>query len=507
MTDSLPPRKPLNLRSGGGASPAPRGGAKPWVVLVVDDDLAVHDVTRLIIGKMVFRNRPVQMHSAYSAAEALDMLHRLPDVAIILLDVVMETDDAGLRLVRTIREDLGNRTSRIILRTGQPGQAPEERVIVDYDINDYKAKSELTAQKLFSALVTGLRSYQDIVALETTRRGLEAILESADTLMKLPSMRQFAAGVLEQLGSFIGAVGDGILCAEIADGDTVPGPHCGIKVLACNGSFRDCSDCTLDNSCRHQTILTLIRQCLTEQRSIFTDDHAVLFIDGATTRAGVALIHGGGSLDEVDRRLIEVFVRKVSIGFQNVMLHENLERLVEQRTTQLASANRELERLATYDSLTELLNRRAFIARADTEIARSRRYQRPLALLALDIDHFKSVNDTYGHATGDQALREVAGCIQSVLRSNDLSARFGGEEFTILLPETPIGAAVEVAERLRLRIAALSIPTGTTPLTITISIGVTTLMPGDDYLDRLMARADACLYTAKHSGRNRVVRE
>ncbi len=498
MIDSHP-RTPVDLKNS--------GGARPWVMLVVDDDPTVHDAIRLIIGKMTFRNRPVQMHSAYSTAEALGLLRHISDVAIILLNMAMDSDETGLRLVRAIRDDLGNRTSRIILRTGQSGQRPDERVIVDYDIGDSLARSELTTQKLFPALVTGLRCYQNIVALETTRQGLEAILESADTLMTLPSMRQFAAGVLEQLGSLIGAVGDGILCADIVDKDAGPGPHCGIKVLAGNGSFRDCSDCTLDNTCRHQTVLPLIRQCLTEQRSLFTDDHAILFIDGVTTRAGVALIHGGGTLDDGDRRLIEMFVRKVSSGFQNVILHENLEHLVEQRTTQLASANRELERLATYDPLTELLNRRAFIARAATEIARSRRYQRPLALLALDIDHFKSVNDTHGHATGDQALREVAGCIQSVLRGNDLSARFGGEEFAILLPETQVGAAAEVAERLRLRIAALSIPTGNGPLTITTSIGVTTLMPGDDGLDRLMARADACLYAAKHGGRNRVVRE
>ena len=96
-----------------------------------------------------------------------------------LLDVVMESDDAGLRLVRHIRSELGNRRVRIILRTGQPGQAPERRVIVDYDINDYKAKTELTADKLFTSLTAALRAYQRLKRLDETRRGLEIIIDAA----------------------------------------------------------------------------------------------------------------------------------------------------------------------------------------------------------------------------------------------------------------------------------------------------------------------------------------
>ncbi len=108
-----------------------------------------------------------------------------PDVAVVLLDVIMESDTAGLELVEFIRKELKNDTVRIILRTGQPGQAPERRIIVDYDINDYKAKTELTADKLFTALTAALRSYQQLQRMIETRRGLEIIIEAAGDAVRL----------------------------------------------------------------------------------------------------------------------------------------------------------------------------------------------------------------------------------------------------------------------------------------------------------------------------------
>src|SRR6202008_2823276 len=137
----------------------------------------------------------------HSAAEGRALLKNDPNIAVILLDVVMETDDAGLRLVDYIRTQLKNETVRIILRTGQPGQAPERRVIVDYDINDYKAKTELTADKLFTSLTAALRSYQQLQRMVETRRGLEIIIEAASTLFDFKSMQRLAEGVLTQIGS------------------------------------------------------------------------------------------------------------------------------------------------------------------------------------------------------------------------------------------------------------------------------------------------------------------
>src|SRR6476659_11045311 len=138
-------------------------------------------------------------------------MHNHPDVAVVLLVVIMESDTAGLGLVEFIRKELKNETVRISLRTGQPGQAPERRVIVDYDINDYKAKTELTADKLFTSLTASLRSYQQLQRMVETRRGLEMIIEGAATLYDLKSMQKLAEGVLTQIASLLNVECGGIL--------------------------------------------------------------------------------------------------------------------------------------------------------------------------------------------------------------------------------------------------------------------------------------------------------
>ena len=146
-----------------------RTPAPPWTALVVDDDPAVHEVTRILLARASFENRRVTLHHAYSGEEARDFLGRHPETALVLLDVVMETDDAGLRLCGYIRETLGNHDIQIVLRTGQPGQAPEREVILNYEINGYFLKTELTAQKLHSIIICALRTWTYIKSLK--RRG------------------------------------------------------------------------------------------------------------------------------------------------------------------------------------------------------------------------------------------------------------------------------------------------------------------------------------------------
>ncbi len=143
-----------------------------WKILIADDEPEVHEVTKLALRKFEFRGKTLNLINAYSAQEAEQLLRVHPDMAVILLDVVMEADDSGLRLIETIRNELQNQLVRIILRTGQPGQAPEKKVIVEYDINDYKLKTELTSQRLFVTLVTALRSYHDLTLIETSRAEL-----------------------------------------------------------------------------------------------------------------------------------------------------------------------------------------------------------------------------------------------------------------------------------------------------------------------------------------------
>jgi diguanylate cyclase (GGDEF)-like protein/PAS domain S-box-containing protein len=165
----------------------------------------------------------------------------------------------------------------------------------------------------------------------------------------------------------------------------------------------------------------------------------------------------------------------------------------------------ELTRQAHIDYLTEVCNRRHFMERAEQELRRASRYNNKLAILMLDIDHFKLINDRYGHKVGDAALQVLTKLCQSTLRDIDILGRLGGEEFAVLLPETERSAAIEVAERLRAEIAKSNMPLeGGLPIQITVSIGVSSMMSPDDNIDVLLNRADKALYQAKNSGRDRV---
>lgn len=157
----------------GNKVPAQSISTDKWKILIVDDEQDIHKITKLVLKPLIYDNRSVEFFSAYSAVEAFSVLEKEPQIAIVLLDVVMETDDAGLVLVKRIREELKNSKVRIILRTGQPGQAPEKSVISKYDINDYKEKTELTTTKLFTSVISSLRSYRDIKTLDDQKKIIE----------------------------------------------------------------------------------------------------------------------------------------------------------------------------------------------------------------------------------------------------------------------------------------------------------------------------------------------
>jgi two-component system cell cycle response regulator len=162
---------------------------------------------------------------------------------------------------------------------------------------------------------------------------------------------------------------------------------------------------------------------------------------------------------------------------------------------------------AVTDPLTGLYNRRYLESHFERICGRLKDEGKAISLLMLDIDHFKKVNDTYGHDAGDQVLHSVAKKVVSNLRGFDTAVRFGGEEFVILLPDAPLSAAVNTAERLCNSIAAtpVAVPNGAAPISITASLGVATMMAGEELLEQLLHRADAALYQAKESGRNRVI--
>ncbi|MEI8393104.1 MAG: DUF3369 domain-containing protein [Rhodospirillaceae bacterium] len=292
-----------------------------WKMLVVDDEPEVHSITRLVLADFAFKGRSARFFSAYSAAEAISILEQEKDIALILLDVVMETDDAGLKLVHHIREVMNNRHVRIILRTGQPGQAPERSVILEYDINDYKAKTQLTAQQLFTCTVAALRSYEDLIAIDTNRRGLEKIIEASSSLSKTRSMQLFAAGVLTQLSAIIGAGPDAILCVQ--RGDFRRRDCNSLYVLAGSGRYETLINRPLENHVEPE-IIAKVKLCLYSKRNLFEPTSCAMYIHTISGRENVVYMGSNRILNKLDQHLIELFCDKITIGFENITLYEQL---------------------------------------------------------------------------------------------------------------------------------------------------------------------------------------
>lgn len=182
---------------------ASKGSPSRWKILIVDDEEGVHTITKLALNRTQFAGKGLTFLSAYNVAQAKEILLSESDIAVVLLDVVMETEEAGLEIAEYIRDELDNHLIRIILRTGQPGTIPEKDIIEQYDINDYREKTELTKRKLHSTVYTALRSYRDMLALENHKLGLEKVIAATATILKQKSMESFAQGVLEQVSSLL----------------------------------------------------------------------------------------------------------------------------------------------------------------------------------------------------------------------------------------------------------------------------------------------------------------
>lgn len=285
----------------------------PWTVLIVDDEQEVHDITLLALSDFQFAQRGLCFLHAYSGAEAAQMVDSHPDIAVMLVDVVMETDHAGLDLVRYVREVAGRRFPRIILRTGQPGQAPERRVIAEYDINDYKQKTELTQEKMFSVMHTSIASYRDLMALDRSRRGLRKVIEASAELFTMQSMESFAQGVLEQLCALLYLDDDAlVLCTDSLAAGSI---NSGLQILAGTGRYsalegRSAKDCL------PQEIYDQLRQAVDNVRKngqcqAEGDAFMVTYL-GPGGRRHVLYTAGSGHFTPPDQELIELYCECVA---------------------------------------------------------------------------------------------------------------------------------------------------------------------------------------------------
>jgi response regulator RpfG family c-di-GMP phosphodiesterase len=298
---------------------------EPWKILVVDDDQSIHDVTNMVLRYFKVDGRPLQMMSAYSADEAKKMLQEHQDIAIAILDVVMEEDEAGLKLAHYIREELGNHFVRIVLRTGQPGQAPEAQVIERYDINDYKEKTELTTQKLKTMCISLIRSYRDIRIIEDQRQGLERLIEATNTIFEASSLHVFASAILEQMVNVLRLEANALYCRivrrekDMTRLSYTPRFH----VLAAGGKHMSLINHTVLEELPTD-ITNAFQQALEQKQNIITANYVVCYYCTSKGSENVLYIEAENhSISNLDRKMLDMYSTNVALCYENLTHRES----------------------------------------------------------------------------------------------------------------------------------------------------------------------------------------
>ena len=293
-----------------------------WKVIVADDEPNVHDVTKLALVDFRFDGRPLAFIHAHSAAAAFEAAESHPDAAVLLLDVVMESEHAGLELVRRIREELCNSTLRIVLRTGQPGAAPEADVIARYDINDYKEKTELTAGKLATLMYACLRGYRDIMTIERSKRGLERIIDASPRIFRLQSLEEFTAAVLDELAALLSVHGhepDGGIEALTATGTVGR-----LAVLSGTAHFEHLRGRPIEEVLPPEAAQRIDACHKAGYSAHFGEEYIGVF----KARAGadkILYVRGYQPRSELDRQQLDIFARNIGDSFENIQLKEAIE--------------------------------------------------------------------------------------------------------------------------------------------------------------------------------------
>jgi len=290
----------------------------PWKVLIVDDEEDVHSVTTLALGSFEFQERDLELLHAYSAAEARELLASHRDIALILLDVVMETDLAGLDLVAYIRKDLKNYAVRIVLRTGQSGQVPEHQVIRAYDINDYKNKTELTAAKLYTILYSNLRAYKDINTIMRSKKALERLIIASRGIATFHSLRAFVNLTLVQIQDLLHSQEQ-----QDQTGATIAYSYYEENKQLKQFLLQESEELeqAIDISTMSPAKQELINSAIATRRNIYREHEFVMYCSGQK----MSLIFYGTlqtRINGIDRNILNIFTENLISIIDNIYLHQ-----------------------------------------------------------------------------------------------------------------------------------------------------------------------------------------
>lgn len=290
--------------------------AASWKVLIVDDEEDVHKITRLTLSGYTFKSKGIQFLSAYSESDVKAVMQDHHDIALIILDVVMEKDDSGLLLVEHIRNELKNDMVRIVLRTGQPGKAPEQDIIQRYDINDYKTKPDLTAQKLFTMVTACLRAYDNLQTIQKNTQGLKNIIYASSNVLKHQSVDGFGKNVLSYLNHVLGREeydGDADGAYFIGSGSNVP------ELIAGSGKYQP-----LEGNITDPSMPDFVRKAYKEfsgsSAEQFSEHEYAGFFQSSEETLTVLYLNCRKTFSATDRNLIRVYAANMAMGFDNISL-------------------------------------------------------------------------------------------------------------------------------------------------------------------------------------------
>jgi len=485
--------------------------------MIVDDNQSVHDLVRMVLRDFTFEGRPLKFVSGYSGREAIGLMHEHTDTAILLLDVVMESDRAGLDVVHAVRQMQGNHQVRIVILTGQPGLVPAREIINEYDINEYREKTELNAVQMVDLMMTSLRSFRDLSTIErlneklrrnqkklnrskseeevfsallrlSLRAGsevdflhsaLDHLLESVPWLSLLPKGGVFLMD-REEHGRAMTLVAQhnlppGVLnsCARMPLGRCL----CGKAAAEGRVQFAECVDA------RHEILYEAIEPHGHYCVPILSEDEVLGVI--------VLYLPEGGRRADVQ----EDFLRRVAEVFSLSILKKR--------------NDADIEHMAYHDALTGLPNRALLLDRLQGCLAAAKRGGHNGALLYLDLDRFKTLNDALGHALGDLLLQQIARRLSDLVRAGDTVARLGGDEFVVLIPDLGrhAGRAAFTAHNVANKIRE----TVSNPFNlqghrhhVTFSTGIVVFPQHGKSAGELLKHGDTAMYRAKNEEGNSV---
>jgi len=388
-----------------------------WKVAIIDDEHSIHEVTKLALANTVFQGKKLKFISAFSSEQGFTLLQENPDCALVLLDVVMEADNSGLLLAERIRNELKQLNLQIILRTGQPGYAPENEIMIEYNINDYKSKNELTQSKLLISVASALRAYTQLMVLEASKKSLERVISASATLTKTRSVEDFSRAVLEQISQLFHLTVPSMFCLSQQQFEAQYQHNLrkdDFTVVAKNLHYAEKYD-QKNQDIPQKAILKIVEKTLVDKMHLFDDNFTALYLLSPSQWQAVIFIEAKLSFSQIDEALLKVFCLNMALSLESAKTFSHLNTAV------------------YYDRLTGLYNNRGLIEFSDFIHQQA---DNTISLYLIDIDFFDDIIESFGFECGENVLLAMSALLKALFNQKVEIAHIHSDVFAVLVADS-----------------------------------------------------------------------